>query len=189
MISKDAHISCAISRAAAWVVILMFLVTAAWTAFGLGKDYRNEEPVHGPKSWPSGMEHLVNATNRIHGFWINGTDIFFFSGATAEFNNFLHDYSQIPDVKGYSLVIHEGKGEAKSPWASSGLPCEWKLEACPKGMQNVRLLLKQGERSTETLQKAGKEEGYFMAVHLWTGGQVDFQKITIPKNVEVKEEN
>src|SRR5207249_6119341 len=104
---------------------LMFL---CWKAFGLGADYRNDMPVRSTGHWPAGMTDLVNITNRVHGFFVNDSDVFFFSGSATNFSAFLQDYSKIQGtVDKHRLILHEGLGEAKSPWGKTGKPCDWKL--------------------------------------------------------------
>ena len=85
---------------------------------------------------------------------------------------FLDGYSQLKGVESWRLILHDGIGEAKSPWAKTGRACDWKLYACLKGWHNIGVLLKQGTNSVEVIQKAGKEPGYVVEVHFWTGGRI-----------------
>jgi hypothetical protein len=72
---------------------------SAWRAFGLGADYQNGQPVGGTSSWPEGLKELVNKTNRVHGYFVNAEDLFFFSGSATNFSEFLHDYAKIQGLK------------------------------------------------------------------------------------------
>ncbi len=163
------------------VFVCAFIITTL-DAFGLGSDYPNG-PVTGEGSWPKGMNKLVNDTNRVHGFFVNQEDIFFFSGSATNLTAFLTDYSQIAGVEKHRLILHEGVGEAKSPWEKTGRACDWKLYGCSKGWHNLATLT--GTNSVEVLQKAAKEPGYVLEVHLWTGGRIALDQVVLPQNVEI----
>jgi hypothetical protein len=171
-----------------WMVVGCALLIASKEAFALGGDYPSDRLITGSRNWPKGMDMLVNATNRVHGYFVNAEDIFFFSGSAAELTAFLHDYSRLEGVESRRLILHDGLGEAKSPWAKTGRPCDWKLYACPKSWPNLGVLLKQGTNSVEAVQKAAKEPGYLVEVHFWTGGRIALDQIDIPKNVVVQKE-
>jgi len=97
---------------------------------------------------------------------------------------FLWDYSHIQGVKSRRLILHDGIGEAKSPWETTGRPCDWKLYGCPKGMHNLKTGNLKGTNVVEVL-KAGREPGYVLEVHLWTGGRIALDQVIVPKNVEI----
>lgn len=132
------------------------------------------------------MDRLVNTTNRVHGFFVNAEDIFFFSGSAAELTSFLQGYSRLEGVESRRLILHDGIGAAKSPWGNAGRACDWKLYACPRGWHNIGALSKQGTNSVQALQKAAKEPGYVVEVHFWTGGRIALDQVEIPKNVVVQ---
>lgn len=136
---------------------------------GLGSDYRNDEPVGGTSAWPEGLKQLVNTTNRVHGFFVNAEDIIFFSGNATNLTEFIGDYSKIQGVEKHQLILHDGAGEAKSPWRTNGQPCDWKLYACPKSW----------------LVQDAKAKSFVLEVHFWTGGKIALDQLTIPKNVEI----
>ena len=137
-------------------------------ALGLGGDHPNGQPARSNGNWPNGMEDLVNITNRVHGFFVNDQDVFFFSGSVTNFTQFLQQYSKIQGiVDTHRLVLHEGAGEAKSPWEKVGRSCDWKLYGRGNGW------------------KAGVITNYVLEVHLWTGGHIALEKVVVPKNVEI----
>jgi hypothetical protein len=171
-----------------WVVIGCAVLLASKQAFALGSDYPNDKPVTGSTNWPNGLERLVNATNRVHGYFVNAEDIFFFSGNAPALTAFLRDYSRLPGVDSHRLILHDGTGAAKSPWEKTGRVCDWKLYACPKGWHNVAALSKSGTNSVEALRTAAKEPGYVVEVHFWTGRHIALDQIDIPKNVVVQKE-
>jgi hypothetical protein len=155
--------------------------------FGLGSDYPTNESSN--PFWPKGMAELVNVTNRVHGFWVNSEDIFFFSGSTTNFTSFLEDYSKIQGIEKHQLILHDGVGEAKSPWAKTGRSCDWKLYGCPKGWLNLGKLALQGTNSIEVMRQAAKDTNYVLEVHFWTSGKIALEQITIPQNVEIVKSN
>jgi hypothetical protein len=173
------------SRQLFWTAIIGWAVMLApGDAFGLGSDYPNGSPVAGSTSWPKGMDKLVNGTNRVHGFFINSADLFFFSGGATNLTAFLADYSLISGVEKHRLILHEGVGEAKSPWEKTGRPCDWRLDGCPRSWLNLASL-KGTNNSLEVLQKAAQEPGYVLEVHFWTGGRIALDQVVVPRNVEV----
>jgi hypothetical protein len=177
-----------------WVLFCFTLVIATQDASASGSDYRNDELVrHSSTNWPKQLDMLVNATNRVHGFWMNQEDMFFFTGDASELTAFLLECSQADGVVSRRVVIHEGIGEAKSPWGKGvGRACDWKLYACPKGFHNVMTLAMTtgvpDKKSLEELRKAGSEAGYILEVHFWTGGHIAPGNIQVPKNFEIKKE-
>lgn len=171
-----------------WTIIAGALLLGVRDCSALGADHPNDRPVTGSTNWPAGLKKLVNTTNRVHGFFVNAEDVFFFTGTASEFTTFLQAYSQLEDVEPRRLILHDGRGEAKSPWEKSGRPCDWKLNVCPKGWRNVGTLSKQGTNSVAMLQQAAREPGYIVEIHFWTGGNIALEHVAIPKNVEVKKE-
>jgi hypothetical protein len=159
------------------------IVLAASNVFGLGSDYPTNESSN--PSWPKGMAELVNVTNRVHGFWVNSEDIFFFSGSATNLASFLETYSQIQGIEKHLLVLQDGVGEAKSPWEKTGRSCDWELYGCPRGWLNLGKISSQGTNSVEAIQQAAKDTNYFLEVHFWTGGKIALDQLVIPQNVEV----
>jgi hypothetical protein len=155
-------------------LVLMTIVGFAFCTLlekvlGLGSDYRNGQRVLGQGLWPAGMEDLANSTNRVHGFFDNEEDVFFFRGSPTDFSKFLCEFSKIRGpVNRHPLVLHDGVGEAKSPWQNTGRPCDWELYGRGNGW------------------KAGVVTNYVLEVHFWTDGRIALDKITIPPGVEIE---
>ena len=177
-----------LSRKWIWGVIGCSLLLTSREAFALGADHPNDRPVTGSTNWPKGLDLLINTTNRVHGYFVNAEDIFFFAGSAPELAAFLQKYSQLDGVAKRRLILHEGTGEAKSPWGKTGRPCDWKLFMCPKGWHNAGVLLQQGTNSVAAIQQAAKEPGYVVEIHFWTGGRIKLDQVAIPKNVVVEKE-
>jgi hypothetical protein len=134
------------------------------------------------------LETLVNATNRVWGYWVNQEDVFFYSGNASDLTAFLHDYSRLEGIENRRLILHSAIGDARSPWEKTARSCDWKLYACSKGWHNLAVWTKQGTNSVEELRQAGKEPGYTVEVHFWTGGRIALDQVDIPKNVTVQKE-
>jgi hypothetical protein len=158
---------------------------AAQKAQALGADHPSDKPLTAQTNWPSGLEHLVNTTNRIHGFFVNSEDFYFYAGSEARFAGFLKDYAQLGGTDPKRLIIHEGVGEAKSPWAKEGRPCDWKLYTCPKGWHSLGRLAMDKSSTPEQRRKAAQEPGYVLELHVWKGGTIALDRIEIPKNIVV----
>ena len=172
------------ARALVGIALLM----ACREAFALGADHPNDRPVTGSTNWPKGLNLLINTTNRVHGYFVNAEDIFFFAGSASEFSAFLQKYSQLEGVAKQRLILHEGTGEAKSPWGKTGRHCDWKLYMCPKGWHNAGFFLRQGTNSIPEIQQAAKAPGYIVEIHFWTGGRIKLDQVELPRNVVVQKE-
>ncbi len=158
------------------------------SASGLGHDFFTNKVASMPGYvvYPKGFEELVNATNRIAGYDVNAEMVFFFSGTAQDFRSFLDTYSMIPVADEHRLVLHDGLGEARSPWAKTGQPCDWKLYSAPKGWLEAHRLLMQGTNSLAAVQAAAKDHAnYVVVVHFWTGGRIPLNQIQIPSNVRI----
>src|SRR5262249_10819958 len=112
-------------------VVVGFLLVPS-LALGLGADHPQGQPVFGSDRWPKGLADLVNSPLRVHGYFVNETDVFFFAGDTDRLNVFLKSYSQLPDAK-LRLVLHLGTLEVKSPWDKQprDIKADWRLYASP----------------------------------------------------------
>jgi hypothetical protein len=171
-----------------WAAVVCLSLVTTSDAFALGSDYPPGRPVYGSTNWPAGMCTLVNATNRVWGFFVNQEDILFYTGGASDLTIFLRDYSRLLGIEGHRLVLHAGAGEAKSPWEKTGRPCDWKLYLCPKGWHNLHVLSQKGTNSVEVLRQAAKEPGYIVEVHFWTGGRINLDQLEIPKVVVIQKE-
>jgi hypothetical protein len=153
------------SRLLLWVAtIACTIIFGCRNSSGAGADIRNDGKLSYP-CWPPGVSNLVNTTNRIHGFVENCEVVLYFSGSTTNFNAFLQEYSEIQGLKAHRLILHDGSGVAKSPWAKAGRPCDWELyDSCSVRTNHV----------TEA--------------HFWTGGHIALGQVTIPQNIEVRKD-
>jgi len=151
------------------IVIALSLITGTRSTFALGADHPKQAV--SATSWPKGMSNLVNPTERIHGYFVNAHDVFFFAGDQERFDQFLRDYAKIDGVVSHKIVIHSGLGRAKSPWQKDeGLRCDWMIDGCPSSW-------KRGEPTAE---------GYILEVHFWEDGRIKLEKGRVPEGVTVE---
>ena len=169
------------------ILVCYVVILGSGDAFGLGSMYPNDKPVMRGASWPEGMTELVNNTNRVYGFWVNGTDVFSFSGQATNLSAFLAEYSRISGVDKHRLILHEGVGRARSAFENSGTTFDWKVIGCAKGWHNLtKLSGSTVTNSFEELQKMFEEPGYVLEVHFWTGARIALDQVVVPKNIEVR---
>jgi len=98
-------------------------------ALGLGADHPLG-PVGRASYWPEGLQELANRKDRVHGFFVNAEDFFFYTGDTKALNEFLRDYAKLKDTK-LEVILHVGKKRARSPWDKEDrdIPVNWRLYA------------------------------------------------------------
>ena len=64
-----------------WLAALLAIALCS-RVYALGGDHPANQPVNLDKA-PTGLNELINQTNRVHGFFVNAEDRFFFVGDTA----------------------------------------------------------------------------------------------------------
>lgn len=142
----------------------------------LGSDH-HKGPIPRQKSWPEHLEDLVNCKDRIHGYWVNSVDVFFFAGDTQALNDFLAHYSKLKDIK-LVVVLHPGPKEARSPWDKDlhAAKADWGLYIAPRGW----LLLDADSKVKKT------DPTTISRVDVWLGGRVRLADLQVPQNVAVE---
>ncbi len=167
------------------VAFSLCALLARHKACALGSDHPAGQPIAGTTNWPSGLERMVNLTNRMHGFFINQADHYFYTGSQPQFAEFLKDFSKLGGPSEKRLIVHKGVGEAKSPWDKEGRRCDWQLYTCPKGWHNLGKLSLDPKSTPEDRRKASQEAGYVLEVHFWKDGTIALDKIQIPPGIVV----
>jgi hypothetical protein len=153
--------------------ISLALLALPLPGYSWGSDYPKDRPVGGSSLWPKGLSDLANATNRVHGFFVNAEDVFFFAGSAEDFGGFLQRYADIHGIVAHKLVVHPEKGIAKSPWDKGpGLPCNWKLIGYPESWKAAD----------------ASKKGYVLEVHLYVGENPGLEKVPVPKTITVVRE-
>jgi hypothetical protein len=138
----------------------------------LGSDHPNAA-VNNDK-WPAGLAELVNAKNRVHGYFVNWEDVFFFRGDTAALNTFLSKCAELANTK-VEVVLHPGKLEVRSPWNKEPLKIagNWQLYASPFSREQV-----EGDHV-----KPGR---FIVRVDVWLGETLKLSELVVPANVAVR---
>ncbi len=152
--------------------ILLVVAIASSLVFALGGDYKGA--ISGFPHWPEGLEALVNHENRVHGFFVNSEDIFFYAGDTKTFNEFLASYSKLDNTV-LQLVLHIGPKQARSPWDKKdrGMFADWRLYACP---HNTR----------EEAGKLSDDSKFITRIELFLGMNIGLDGLVVPNNIEVR---
>ncbi len=152
---------------AAWAAVVLLLGAQAVGDGDYSADYQFSGKSH--PEWPSGMLKLVNSPARVAGFSIVSQDFFFYTGTTAQFQQFLEQYAHLAGVAAHRLNLMSGKGSARSPWGSGpAVPCDWTLSAYPGPAAS-------GSDKTT----------YIVELGLWTGGKIKLEKVKLPKDLEI----
>jgi hypothetical protein len=152
--------------------------------FALGGDHPSGQPVYLHKA-PKAVNDLVNKENRFHGYFVNAEDRFFYSGSTEDFESFLVEYAALKGVAGHRLIIHSGKGVANSPWEDKDAEvkhCDWMLFTGPVSWAAEHRDI---YRDHGHSPKKNSDNEYVVEVHIWTEGNVDLDKLSIPKRIKV----
>jgi hypothetical protein len=155
--------------AIAIITVTLLVPTVVWA---WGADHP-KKPVN-KNGWPKGLAELVNAENRVHGYFVNWEDVFFFKGDTAALNDFLTKYAQLPDTT-LRVVIHPGRLNVRSPWDKEprDIVADWRLYASP--------LMRDAERPGKLTR------GPFVTrVDVCLGGSVKLTELRVPDNVSVE---
>jgi hypothetical protein len=135
-------------------------------ALGLGADHPKGPISADNASWPQGLLDLANRPDRVHGFWVNDVDVFFYAGDSKALHDFLAAYAKLKDTQ-LRVVLHPGRGEARSPWDRTARgPADWRLyvEAGNPDPMGPRTLSR---------------------VDVWLGGGVRLADLRVPPNVAV----
>ena len=169
-------------RSLNFVLALMFTVVLHSRAYAMGADHPADRAVN-LQDVPPGLNDLINQTNRVHGFFVNAEDRFFFAGDTIAFSAFLKQYATLEGIAGHRLIIHRGKGQAKSPWdKGDGKACDWMLNVAPVSwIEGHREVFRDAAGDASRTEKPK----YLAEAHVWTAGSVDLDKVSIPDGIHV----
>lgn len=130
-------------------------------------------PVHN-EHWPAGLAAIVNVPDRVHGWFVNWEDVFYFTGDTQELNRFISRTGALPggDLR---VILHPGSLAVRSPWDAAPRPlrADWTLYAAPFTQAQVT--------------DDGITPGPFvLRIHVYLGGQVRLDELVVPAEVAVE---
>lgn len=118
------------------------------------------------------MKDLVNRKRRVHGYWVNETDVFFYDGNTQAFNQFMAGYTKLKNTT-LKVVIRPGAKKARSPWdkAERDIPVAWSLHISFLPLDEL-----------DAKKGAGR---FYTRVDVWLGSRVRLEEMHIPAGIEV----
>ena len=157
------------------VALLLTVLMWCVPAFPLAAGHPTGHPVGQHPEWPSGLADLLNSPWRVHGYFINACDFFFYSGDTDGFNQFLEQYAGLKKTP-LTLVLQPGRG--KTDFCVPGdkeISFDWRVD-----------LLRRGWAREAPPDPTGKAGNYVVMMALWAGGQVELNKVKVPLSVKVK---
>ena len=119
--------------------------------------------------------------SRVHGYFVNMEDLFFYAGDTASFNRFLTNYAALP-IASHTLTLHRGSGTAKSPWNhGQGVRCDWKMYIAPRWRKPQF----EARKTDDIKEIIRKNPDYVVTLELWSNGGVDFAQVKVPGGVTI----
>ena len=132
---------------------------------GMGSNHKpGDLPPH--SGWPVGVYEAVNQPNRVHGYWINSSDILFYKGSNTDLQKMTTELVNAK-VAAVQVVLHACAGVAKSPWSKDRIDtADWSVTI--SGDYAV----------TKTQDK--------IRIDLWLGGSLTLDKLRLPKSVTIK---
>ena len=140
------------------------LTLATVSTMNMGADHEDGNLTAQP-AWPAGLHKVINKKNRVHGFWVNTTDVFFYRGDSAQLNSMIDALGAIQGVN-RKIVLHAGKGDARSPWGTGKGMANWSVTSyCAAGF--------------------GKQDS--ILIDIWIGEQVELKKLKIPTMFDVED--
>jgi hypothetical protein len=118
------------------------------------------------------LVRTVAREERVHGFWVNETDVFFYDGDTRAFNQFLDAYGKLKSTA-LQVVLHPGARKARSPWdkAERNIPVTWSLHASFDPLDHVPVP-----------NAAGR---FYTRIDVWLGSRLKLEDLRIPANIDV----
>jgi len=143
------------------------LCAAAVGVWGLGADHGSGPIGPNDGGWPEEFREIFNRKDRVHGYFVNSGDVFYYAGDTKACNEFLEQCSKLGDAD-HELILHPGRAKVRSPWDKEDrdIEAEWRLYA---------------DRRPRT---PGKK--YLVQVDLWLGGKVSLEDLKVPDDFTVR---
>jgi hypothetical protein len=150
------------------VLLLGVCCAGAWAR---GEERYGNEPLHEGNytEWP-GIMPVVNHPSRVYRSWVNGNEHFYYRGDTAALNEILRKFAA---VKG-DVVLRPGPGEAGTFDPSRKIPFTWRLQ-----------LIGGIARHLLTLEGAAKVWNPQPELSIYAGGDIDLDKLVIPRELAV----
>ncbi|MEX0791742.1 MAG: hypothetical protein WD045_01300 [Pirellulaceae bacterium] len=133
--------------------------------FVLGGDHPEGDLLTRQPGWPDGVREVLNSPLRNHGYWVNSNDVLFYQGTPKQLQEMLSALDKSPDAH-LSVIIHAGKGVAKSPSAKEPVgPADWSVHV-------------HGDGAVTPKQDQ-------VTFHLYLDGSLDLETLKIPAGIPV----
>jgi len=156
-------------------LIALVAVVCCLPAFPLASNHPPGLPVGQQPDWPEGLADFLNSPGRVHGYFVNANDFFFYRGDTDEFNQFLDQYARLEKTP-LTVVLQPGPGKTNFITRDDKeITFDWKVDVYCRGWA----------REIPPDLPGGKSQ-YVAIIQLHTGGEVNLNKVNVPVNVEVK---
>ena len=169
----------------AYSLILAVALSLGTRVYALGGDLPSEHRMT-MGGVPPAVYELIYQKNRVNGYFWNPQEWHFYAGDTAAFEAFLKQYAALGGIAGHRLSVHKGKGQTESPGAKEkGKPCDWMLSLAEVAWIEAHREVYRDPRSAAA--KTDKPE-FLVELHVWTGGNVNLEKVRIPDAVNVVRE-
>ena len=162
-----------------FVLILLAVGAFASPLLALRRVYTG--PVGGNPKWPDGLKELANRSNRVHGFLVNGQDVFFYTGDARSLNNFLTQYAKLKRTN-LQLVIHPGPKKATSSFSNKpelDRLVDWSLYTSMWPVSYISPF-------TRAKPSVRDKEKFVTCIDVWVGGLVKLDEVKVPINIEVR---
>ena len=145
---------------------------------GMGSDHPPVGPdsaLAGNSDWPQGLVALANQPNRIHGYWVNSSDVFFYQGETQALNAFLADCAELENTR-FQVVFHPGPKRAQSPWtnpdATDHGQADWTLYTTPFTLEDLE--------QRQPGEPLAEDAPFYIQVDIYLGHQVSLEGLIVP---------
>ena len=156
------------------IVTAIFGHLLAQKAFALKTDTKGNEPLSEQNyvEW-KGIMPIVNDKARVYQVWVNGNEYFCYKGTTKELNVALAKFAKV-EVKNHVVVLRPGPGEQRS-FKKTPIPYDWELHVIGGDA---------GSEATDDIEDLEWQKDPVLTVYI--GGDIDLDKIEIPKGVTLR---
>jgi len=156
------------------VVLALAVAACCRGAWALGTEDFGNAPIHDGNyaGWP-GIMPALNHPSRVYHFWVNGNEGFFYKGDTAALNDTLAKFAAV-DPANREVVLRPGPGVTHSFNRERTIPYTWSLSLIGGIAAHL---------STRELGEKVWPTHPVLTVHV--GGDIDLEKIEIPKGLRV----
>lgn len=181
------------SQAATVIVAVTMTLAACGTAFGLITGGVGNEPIRDP-GWPAGAAAIFNHPGRV-AYWEGppfggGQWHAECRGDAKALNAVLAEFAKL-DVKVKQLVVHDGVGHSfwldpnREPAKQQAARIDWVFMIWqPNSWQRLRSL----PADLKPADVGETEEGPPAQIDVYTGGNIRWSEVTVPKGLEVVDE-